>query len=48
MLSIRNLSLVAENGEETKELLKDINLDIDDLWGDDDLDSLYNINNFER
>ena len=25
-----------------------LNLDIDDLWGDDDLDSLYNINNFER
>lgn len=30
MLSIRNLSLVAENGEETKEILKDISLDIDD------------------
>ncbi len=25
-----------------------LNLDIDDLWGDDDLDSLYNFNNFER
>ena len=30
MLSIRNLSLVAVNGEETKEILKNINLDIDD------------------
>ena len=30
MLSIRNLSLVAENGEERKEILKGINLDIDD------------------
>ena len=30
MLSIRNLSLVAINGEETKEILKNINLDIDD------------------
>lgn len=30
MLSIRNLSLIAENGEETKEILKGINLDIDD------------------
>lgn len=30
MLSIRNLSLVAENGDETKEILKDISLDIDD------------------
>ena len=28
MLSIRNLSLVAINGEETKEILKNINLDI--------------------
>ena len=30
MLSIRNLSLVAENGEERKEILKGINIDIDD------------------
>ena len=30
MLSIKNLSLIATNGEETKEILKDINLDIDD------------------
>ena len=30
MLSIRNLSLVAENGEEIKEILKGINIDIDD------------------
>lgn len=30
MLSIRNLSLIAENGEETKEILRGINLDIDD------------------
>ena len=30
MLSIRNLSLIAENGNETKEILKGIDLDIDD------------------
>ena len=30
MISIRNLTLVAENGEERKEILKGINLDIDD------------------
>ena len=30
MLSLRNLSLVAENGEERKEILKGIDLDIDD------------------
>ena len=30
MLSIRNLSLVAENGEERKEILKGIDLDIDE------------------
>ncbi len=30
MLEIRNLSLIAENGEETKEILKGINLDIND------------------
>ena len=30
MLSIKNLSLVAINGEETKVILKDINLDIED------------------
>ena len=30
MLSIRNLSLVADNGEETKVILNNINLDIED------------------
>ena len=30
MISIRNLTLVAENGEERKEILKGIDLDIDD------------------
>lgn len=30
MISIRNLTLVTENGEERKEILKGINLDIDD------------------
>lgn len=25
-----------------------LNLDLDDLWGEDDLDSLYNYDNFER
>lgn len=30
MLSIRNLSLTAENGEETKEILKNVSLDVED------------------